>query len=510
MAERPLPAPAAPPEGAASPGSDRLRRLLRPAIVLPVLGAVVLLTILLTPQASVGRGGDQRLTTRSAEPQGARGLYETLQRLGWRGERRDDAFDEPLDSAAVYAVLDPPLPPSALEVHHLLDAVRAGASLLVIPPRGGALSDSLRVRPSFRGGPMTVDTGAVRQACHGISSGGLLEWPGGRPWMLSLVRRGPLPPGGDTAFVWVTGTRSRRDSTDGDTTGDGGRIRIRSGSGPSPSRLRPDSVPGPSPQAAARDSAAADSAAADDEDDEAFDVAADADSGVTLAPDSAAERMPAYGEPAASGWRLGRGRIVALADPDLLRNDVVRVCHWNAGLTAVRMVEWLGRRDDGGVLPRRIVFDEYHQGYGRHASVIGASRWFLAHTVPGRVLLQLIVAALVLLLASAPRPIAPLSRVTFERRSPLEHVGALSRAYEQIGATRLAARRLVRGVRRRHAHGAWRRASDEEFLQSIATRHPALAPDVRLLLDATRRPLPPAEFLNVSRAIETIERTLLQ
>ena len=66
MADRPLPAPSGPPEGAASPGSDRLRRLLRPAIVLPVLGAVVLLTILLTPQASVGRGGDQRLTTRSA------------------------------------------------------------------------------------------------------------------------------------------------------------------------------------------------------------------------------------------------------------------------------------------------------------------------------------------------------------------------------------------------------------------------------------------------------------
>ena len=483
MADRPLPAPSAPPGDNASPGSARLRGLLRPAIVLPALGIVVLLTILLTPQASVGRSGDQRLTTRSTEPQGARGLYEALQRLGWRAERRDEAFDEPLDSAAVYAVLDPPLPPSALEVHRLLDAVRAGASLLVIPQRDGALADSLRVRPSFRGGPMTVDTGAVRRACHGISSGGLLEWPGGRPWMLSLRRRGPVPPGGDTGFVWVTGTRGPRDTTDRDKMDAGGQMRLRSGSDPDPSLLRP---------ARAGDGAEADTVAP------------------VLAPDSAAERMPAYGEPAASGWRLGRGRIVALADPDLLRNDVVRVCHWNAGLTAVRMVEWLGRRDDGGVLPRRIVFDEYHQGYGRHASVIGASRWFLAHTVPGRVLLQLIVAALVLLLAAAPRPIAPLPRVTFERRSPLEHVGALSRAYEQIGATRLAARRLVRGVRRRHAHGAWRRASDEEFLQSIAIRHPALTPDVALLLDATRRPLPPAEFLTVSRALETIERTLLQ
>ena len=66
----------------------------------------------------------------------------------------------------------------------------------------------------------------------------------------------------------------------------------------------------------------------------------------------------------------------------------------------------------------------------------------------------------------------------------------------------------MRGVRRRHAHGSWRTGSDEAFLRSLTIRHPSLAPDVALLLDATARPLPPAEFVKVGASLETIERTL--
>ena len=99
-------------------------------------------------------------------------------------------------------------------------------------------------------------------------------------------------------------------------------------------------------------------------------------------------------------------------------------------------------------------------------------------------------------------------RTVVERRSPLEHVGALSRAYEQARASRTAARRLARGVSRRHAHGAWRRADDEEFLRSIATRHPRLAPEVERVIAATRQSVTPAELVQVGRAIEVIERTL--
>ena len=60
---------------------------------------------------------------------------------------------------------------------------------------------------------------------------------------------------------------------------------------------------------------------------------------------------------------FGRGRVAIVSDPDQLRNDVLRECTWNAGVTAIRMLEWVDP-----ARTRRLVFDEYHQGYGPHAS----------------------------------------------------------------------------------------------------------------------------------------------
>jgi len=48
--------------------------------------------------------------------------------------------------------------------------------------------------------------------------------------------------------------------------------------------------------------------------------------------------------PAAVGYHFGRGRIVALSDADLLRNDVLRICRWDLGVAAVRMRNTPARR----------------------------------------------------------------------------------------------------------------------------------------------------------------------
>ena len=78
-----------------------------------------------------------------------------------------------------------------------------------------------------------------------------------------------------------------------------------------------------------------------------------------------ARRSRPGGGEIAAGFPLGRGRVVVVSDPDLLRNDVMRRCRWAADVRAVRMLEWLR---DGGDAPRTtLVFDEYHQGYGAHA-----------------------------------------------------------------------------------------------------------------------------------------------
>jgi hypothetical protein len=144
---------------------------------------------------------------------------------------------------------------------------------------------------------------------------------------------------------------------------------------------------------------------------------------------------------------------------------------------------------------------------GRHASVIGAMKRALANTPVGHVALQVMLAGLVLLIALGARPIPPRPRMRVERRSPFEHVGALARAYSQIGATRLAARRLVRGLRRRH--GAGNRVEDDAaFLRRLTIRHPALRPNVERLIAATQTVLPPREFTLLADDIDTIERTL--
>jgi hypothetical protein len=207
--------------------------------------------------------------------------------------------------------------------------------------------------------------------------------------------------------------------------------------------------------------------------------------------------------PAAIGFPVGAGRVVALADADLLRNDVIRICRWGLGVSAVRELEWVSR----GARPV-LVFDEFHQEEPEGSGTWTVAWAFLTDTAPGHAVLQAIVAGLILLVALGIRPVVPRAPERIERRSALEHVEALARAYAQAGATKVATRRLLRGLRRRHAHGVWRAASDERFLDAVAQRHPAVTADTRTLLDAAGRSLTPAELLAVGQAVDHIDRTL--
>ena len=205
--------------------------------------------------------------------------------------------------------------------------------------------------------------------------------------------------------------------------------------------------------------------------------------------------------PLVVGIRLGKGRIAVLADGDILENSELR--SETAAVLPIRLLEWVapGRRPT-------LVFPEYHQGYGRHASVTRSIRRAVFGTPAGRTAAQLIAAALVLLLVAGIRPISPRTRARIQRRSPIEHVGALAHAYAQVGATRTATRRLVRGLRRRHPIGTLRTATDEEYLASITARHPAVAPQVELLLAASTESQPPARFREAGAAVAHIERIL--
>ena len=156
-----------------------------------------------------------------------------------------------------------------------------------------------------------------------------------------------------------------------------------------------------------------------------------------------------------------------------------------------------------------IVFDEYHQGFGSSISFTDLLGEALLETTWGHVALQIGAAALLYLLVIGVRPIAPISTARLERRSPLEHVGALSRAYEGIGATALAVQRLVRGVRRRHPLGTATALSDEGYLSLLRERLPALGSDIDTLSRALAQKPTAEQLVAAGAAIDHIERNII-
>ncbi|HET7553209.1 MAG TPA: DUF4350 domain-containing protein [Gemmatimonadaceae bacterium] len=392
-------------------------RWLRPRYIFALAALVVITSLLFAPAGDLG-AYSSAITTFSARPYGARGLYEVSERLGWRVDRRVVSMDTILDSRATYVMLAPPIPLSAVEVGSLLHAVRSGARALVSPAPGVPLADSL---------------GVYRSAMSAFGS---------------------------------------------EVTGE------------------PDSVGERTAAAQAIVDAAAEAGR--------FDFALGTDSAMHWSATTLVriERDGAE-KPAVMSLSVGRGEVVVISDPGFFRNINAR--EGASSVFAVRLFEWL---DPAHELP--LVFDEYHQGFGKRESMPGAIVDALLHTAPGRAFLQLVAAGLILLLVYGVRPIAPLKRRSIERRSPLEHVGALARAYQQTEATRTGTQRLLRGLRRRRPLGATGALDDESYLSLIISRKPELATEVERVRAALARPLPAAEWVAVGRAIDHIERTIAQ
>jgi hypothetical protein len=215
-------------------------------------------------------------------------------------------------------------------------------------------------------------------------------------------------------------------------------------------------------------------------------------------------------QPAAIGFALGRGRVVAVADVDLFRNDNVRMCAWDAAVQVMRFLEYL--RADAQGERTTLVFDEYHQGNGVRPGTSRAIVRYLSTTSSGKALAHLGIAGLLLLFALGPRSLAPRDPERVERRSPLEHVDALARAYWHVNATRTATRRLLQGVHRRieHRWGLTRRdVPEEQFLDWIAERLPHRRDDVALVRRALNTSMQRRDFTNVGDALRRLEHDLL-
>ncbi|MEX2283817.1 MAG: DUF4350 domain-containing protein [Gemmatimonadota bacterium] len=380
---------------------------LSPRRLLIGLTALVVIALLFAP-TSKSVDVPASLNSYSREPNGARGFYEILDRLGFDVKRWLKPMRQGLDSTATYFLLSPPIQLTTGEVQQLLKTVRGGATLMVQSGAGSRMADSL--------GVFSVLTyNAIRDSTVAPSID--LDEARGR---------------------YVLRKRSGKDSTATYTPPPGARvfetIRTRRGA-----------------------------------------------------------------EPAIVGFALGKGRVLVYADPELFRNSRLR--EPNRGVRAVRLAEWVLE----GNARRTIWFDEYHHGFGTHASLLRATRRALTETPSGRAFLQVSLAGLLLLFAIGVRPIKPQPLARIERRSPLEHVGALARAYEAVKATQLGTRLLVRGLGRRQ--GALRGRFDEaEFLKAIRDRKPEAADDVERVLRSLNGAPDPEDKLTA--AISRIERGL--
>ncbi len=401
----------------------------RPGVIIVLLSVLVALTALLARTPVTGRSGDPRLSTSSADPLGAKLLYELANRLGWRVSR-ETRGSVPADASTIYSVLDPVVPITPEEAGAMLAHVRRGGAMLLVLGEGTSpLSDSLQLTVDRQGDDIAANAGAVRP-CAGDERPRFTRdalWFGDAR-MLALQGRGLAAP--DLRRLVVL-------------------------------KSRPTIV--------------------------------------TDGPRSVMVGLP-----------YGAGRLIVAADPDVLRNDALRECRYGLDVASVRALEYLTA---GGVTPRRaIAFDEFHQRRTRFG-MSGAVERFLRDTPPGRTVLQVALAGLLLLVAAAPRVLPPRDVVRIERRSPLEHVDALARAYLQVGATRTSAQHLVRGLRRRMEHGAARGKrggfdEDQLYLSRLADVKPALAGDIATVRHALTNRVDLGEFRRVGQAIQRIEVAL--
>ncbi len=206
------------------------------------------------------------------------------------------------------------------------------------------------------------------------------------------------------------------------------------------------------------------------------------------------------------GHRFGRGYVIAVAPAQILMNQVMH--DPQAAIAIVRALQFANGSASSQKRPRSVVFDEYHHGFGTHADMPAAVTRALTDTPPGRVTLGIVAAALVLLLAFAVRPLAPVPVPLISRRSPLEHVGALAHAYSQVDARSLGTGMLVRGLRRRHSLGLPRSVSNSNYLSALRDRLPVASPDIDRIATALAPDSPNSSdhLAAIGAAVANIER----
>lgn len=198
--------------------------------------------------------------------------------------------------------------------------------------------------------------------------------------------------------------------------------------------------------------------------------------------------------------RLHRGdharTVVLVADEELFRNRTLR--RTDAGPFVLGL--FAGGYD-------RVVFEEYHHGYGASGSLGSMAFEWSRHSPWGMMVLQAAAVGLLALLFGAVRFGAAHPGIPRNRRSPLEHLRALATALAAARGHDVAIGAIVRGLRRRlvppglRSRGDWRGWLTQLARSTVSPR----ARDALTALDLLTRPgQPPSSVLRAANAVEDL------
>ena len=164
--------------------------------------------------------------------------------------------------------------------------------------------------------------------------------------------------------------------------------------------------------------------------------------------------------------RIGAGRVIIMADSSFLANGWID--KEDNAIVAVNLLAHSVSLARGG----RVVFDEYHFGYGRQETRWAVLRAMLFHTSPGWAVLCLTLAGVLFLIYRGRRLGTRRAPGRPRRRSKLEYVHAVGATYRAAGAHGLAFGLIFRWFRRRCAEraGLPASASSNEIAMALARR----------------------------------------
>jgi len=202
--------------------------------------------------------------------------------------------------------------------------------------------------------------------------------------------------------------------------------------------------------------------------------------------------------------RFGKGVVYACCDVGLFSNS--RLGQADNAVLAFNFAS--------AAPERTVIFEEYHQGFGRHPSF-----WLQVWAGPKRwVTVQVAAVLLLFVYGSGVRFGRPLARPSqVKRRAASEYAVSMASLYRRAGSTGPALALLLRGFRQSVAPALSisPAASDKEVLAAIAGMAPDLAEGARRLLsDCVRAAeiprLPPAVFLRLAQELDRLRRKIIE